>query len=343
MATLDEVLGRRVSMASLSLLRVLAGPIVLVHLWPFLADARDGRIYRDTFYEPYWSWYPELPRALYVAVLCAGAVAAVGMSLGIRPRASTAITFGVVAYNLFLSTTHFHNNRAYLFIVLGGLALASVGSGPAWPLWTLRIEAAVVYGASGVSKLVDPDWFGGTVTWGRVVRVEERLPSWAASTLTARSFHTGAAKVIVLTEVFIAVGLLARRLRYAAVWVAVGFHAAIAVTADVQVFSVLGVAALVIWAVPSTGDRLLVFDADHERLAGVVGALDWLHRFRIERGDSFYVVDRDGARADGRAAVALAFSRLPLTAWFALPFTALAAARASTRRRSTCVSRTTSS
>ena len=40
---------------------------------------------------------------------------------------------------------------------------------PAWPLWLLRFECAVVYGASGLSKLLDPDWFGGTVPWQRVV------------------------------------------------------------------------------------------------------------------------------------------------------------------------------
>jgi hypothetical protein len=52
-ARLDELLGRRVSMRALALLRVLAGPAVLLHLQPFLSDALDGRTYRDGFYEPY--------------------------------------------------------------------------------------------------------------------------------------------------------------------------------------------------------------------------------------------------------------------------------------------------
>jgi hypothetical protein len=307
---------------------VFAGPIVVLHLWPFLDDARHGHIYRDTFHEPYWSWYPELPRSVYVGVLCAGVVAAVLMSIGVRTRASTVVAFAVVAYNLFLSTTNFHSNRAFLFIVMAVLAVAPLGTGPGWPLWLLRVEAAVVYGASGLSKLFDRDWFGGTVTWGRVVRVEDRLPGWLAPVLTDRTFHTAAAKVIVLTEVFIAFGLLWRRTRYAAVWMAVCFHLAIAVTADVQVFSVLGIAALVIWAVPSTGDRVLVYDDAHERFASVVRGLDWLDRFRLERGDSLHVIDRDGTRVDGRDAIALALSRLPLTAWFALP---VVARRARTR------------
>jgi hypothetical protein len=63
-AALDELLGRPVSMRALALLRVLAGPAVLLSLWPFVSDALDGRIYSDSFYEPYAGWYPEAPRGL---------------------------------------------------------------------------------------------------------------------------------------------------------------------------------------------------------------------------------------------------------------------------------------
>ncbi len=355
---IDELLGRRVSMRALALLRIMAGPIVLVHLWPFLADAIDGRIYRDAFYEPYASWYPELPRGLYVALLWTGAAAAVAMTIGFLTKAATVVTFAVVTYNLFLSTTHYHNNRAYLVVVLGALAITPCGrelsvdrwlrcrrgrppldpTAPGWPLWLLRLEAATVYGASGLSKLVDGDWFGGTVTWQRVVRVQDRLvtsplPDWAITVLTNRSFHTFAAKVIVGTELFIAFGLWWRSTRYAAVWIAVCFHIAIQLSASVEVFSYLGIAALVIWAVPSTRDRLLVVDpasASHRWLVGGVRSLDWLARFHIEHGppgSAVRVVDRDGTLIDGGPAVALVFSRLPLTAWFALPALVLPSVR----------------
>jgi hypothetical protein len=250
---IDEVLGRRIDLRAMDWLRVMCGPIVVLHLWPFVSDARDGRQYRDTFHEPYVSWYPELPRGLYTAVLCVGVLAALAMTLKLLPRLSTVIAFGVVSYNLFLSTTHFHNNRAFLFVVLGALALAPVREGPAWPLWLLRIQVACVYGGSGLSKLLDADWFGGTVTWGRTMRYDDRLPGW----LTDRGFHTYAAKVIVLTELFIAFGLLWRRTRIAAVIVAIGFHVAIALTADVQVFSILGLAALVIWFAPADVEATL--------------------------------------------------------------------------------------
>ena len=135
---IDELLGRRVSMRAMALLRVLIGPIVLLHLRPFLLDAWHGRIYRDTFHEPYASWYPELPRPVYVGVLCVGALAAVAMTLGVRTRLSTAIVLAVVAYNVFLSTTHLHNNRAYLLIVLAALAVTPCGRELSLDAWWRR-------------------------------------------------------------------------------------------------------------------------------------------------------------------------------------------------------------
>ncbi len=349
-ASFDRLLARPVSMRSLALLRALAGPAVLLHLQPFLSDALDGRVYSDAFYQPYASWYPELPEAVYVGLLWLAVVAAVAMSLGLLTRLATATTFSIVAYNLFLSTTHFHNNRAYLVIVLGILAVAPCGrelsldawirrrrrlpalalSAPAWPLWLLRFECAAIYGASGLSKLLDPDWFGGTVTWQRVVRGRAdleswHLPDWAISVLTDRDFHTGAAKLIVLTELFIAIGLWSRRTRYAAVWIAVVFHLTIEASASVQVFSYLGVAVMVIWAVPSTRDRIVRVDlaAPGGRMwRALVRALDWLARFRVEPGAAgapLELVDRDGTTVRGAPAAVVAFSRLPLTAWFALP------------------------
>jgi membrane protein implicated in regulation of membrane protease activity len=159
------------------------------------------------------------------------------------------------------------------------------------------------------------------------------------SLLTDRGFHAGAAKVIVLTELFIAVGLWWRGSRYAAVWVAVAFHVSIQLSASVQVFSFLAIAVLVIWAVPSTRDRVLRIDPTavrHRRLGTLVRALDWLARFRIEpapSGSRLELVDRDGTTLRGAPAIALVLSRLPLTAWFALPALLLPGVRRARRAR----------
>jgi hypothetical protein len=93
----------------------------------------------------------------------------------------------------------------------------------------------------------------------------------------------------------------------------------------VQVFSLLAISMLLVWAVPSTRDRVLRFDPGaprQRRLAAAVGALDWLARFRVEPaapGSPLEVVDRGGAGIHGGPAAIFALSRLPLTAWFALP------------------------
>jgi hypothetical protein len=367
----DELLGRRVSQRALALLRMLVGPIVLLHLQPFLRDAFAGVIYRDVFHEPYLTWLPDLPRGAYVAVLVVGAAAAVTTSLGLFTRLSTVTVFAVVTYNVALSTTHYHHNRAYLVIVLAALAAAPCGRelsldawlrrrrgllpldnrAPAWTLWLLRFEASTVYVASGLSKLLDGDWFGGTVTWDRVARSRDRivaqspLPGWAIDLLTSRAFHTYAAKVIVLTELAIGLGFWWRRTRYAAVWVAVAFHVAIELSASVQVFSYLAIAVLLVWAVPSTRDRALEVDtatATGHRLVTAVTALDWLARFRIVEAPGSgppRAVDRDGTVREGGAAVAFVASRLPLTAWFALPLLLVPSLRPGRRRPAPALAR----
>jgi hypothetical protein len=276
MERFDRFLGQPVSMRSLGIVRLLVGAITLVHLQPFVTAALRGDTFQDHFHHAYSRWYPELPEAGYACLLVIGSLAAVAMSIGLWSRVATKATFGVVAYNLFLSTTHMHNNRAYLVIVLALLAMAPCGrtlsvdawfrtrrglapldpTGPAWTLWLLRFECATVYFASGTSKLLDPDWFGGTVTWGRLIEQEAAvrvslLPGAVADLLLERPFHTVAAKLIIGTELFMAGGLWWRRTRRFALMAAVTFHVTIQFTADVQIFSYLGLAVLFVWADPA--------------------------------------------------------------------------------------------
>ena len=286
-ARLDELLGRPVSLRALALLRVLVGPIVLLHLAPFLSDSLHGETYRDAFYEPYAGWYPELPEAGYIALLWVGPrrprgdVARLPDAAGNgdhvrggrlqplpvdhalpqqprlprdRPRAARVAPAARAVVDAWLRARGLRLDRR-----------------AGWPLWLLRFECSVVYGASGLSKLLDPDWFGGTVTWQRVVQARDQLdplPHWAQSVLTDRGFHTGAAKLIVLTELFIALGLWSRRTRYAAVWVAVVFHSMIERSARWRSSRCSASRCSLIWAVPSTRDRVLRIDSAARGSAG---------------------------------------------------------------------------
>ena len=48
--------------SALAVLRIVLGPVAVVHLWPFLADARAGVFYDDHFWHPYASWAPQPAR-----------------------------------------------------------------------------------------------------------------------------------------------------------------------------------------------------------------------------------------------------------------------------------------
>ena len=265
------------------------------------------------------------------------------MTIGLWTRVATVTTFAVVAGNLLLSQTHFRHNRAFLAIVLGGLALLPAGrvlsvdawwrrrrgrvglptSRALWPLWLLRAQVCLVYLASGISKLVDPDWFGGLVLWDRVVRYQyvlepTPLPDWAVDLLTERWLYYVVGPAAVFTELFIGVGLWFGRTRLAAVWVAFVFHLLIEVSASVEVFSYVAIAALAIWVTPSTRDRIVRVggDAATSRVViALVRAGDWFGRFDVVRAAPpepvITVVDRDGTVHTGADAVSLLLSRSP--------------------------------
>jgi hypothetical protein len=350
----DAVLDRQGSVRALAVMRIAIGIVTLVHLRPFLDAAAAGVAYDDHFWEPFLPWLPHLPGTAWFVLIRVGAVAAVLMTVGLWTRLATATTFAVVAGNLLLSQTHFHNNRAFLAILLFGLALLPVGRvlsvdcwwrrrrrlppladvARLWPLWLLRAQVCLVYLASGTSKLVDPDWFGGLVVWDRMVRHRHvldptPLPPWAIDVLTSRWLYYGVAPAIVLTELFIGAGLWFGRTRLVAIWVAIAFHVAIEITASVQVFSLAAISALAIWVTPSTRDRVVV--VDRPGTAALIRAGDWFGRFRVERVESpapLAVVDRDGSRREGGRAAVLLLSRLPLTFPIAAPLLVVQRVRA---------------
>lgn len=339
---------------SLSVLRILLGPIVLLHFEQTFRLAADGIIYSDRFYHPYAAWYPEAGRTLYVSLLIGVGIAAIAMTIGFLTRLATAYSAGFVGYHVFLSTTHFAHNRAFLLILLVTLAILPVGrhysadawirrrrhpqaplqtETPLWPVWLVRFEVAAVYCASATSKLIDPDWWGGLMLQrraidGRAQAIAQGAPAWLMDVFADGTFQWWFAKVAVSTEFVIGLGLLHRSTRLFAIWVAIPFHVAIQIGFRVEVFSWAAVAALTIWVTPRARDRILVVPRGH-RLAPVVRRLDWFGRFEIEeaaRHDPLVLLDRPvGARVRrvGADAAATVLSRLPSTFWFAAPWLVL--------------------
>ena len=347
------------SLRAIELLRIASGPLVIAHLWPFLVNAVDGIVYSDRFYLPYAAWYPEVSRGAYLVLLWLAVGAAVSLSLGIATRYASIYTAGFVAYNLFLSRTHFWHNRAFLLVMLVGLAILPVGrawsidawirarrgatrlptEGHLWPLMLLRFEVVVVFLGSGVSKLLDADWWDGTVTRLRVVQWRDvasarGIPDGILDVLATEGFHVWFAKVAVLTEILIALGLLYRRSRLGAIWTAVIFHVSIEVVASVQVFSFAALAALVIWITPSARDRTVILRGGSpgaRLLAFAVQWLDWTGRFRLRRDDApgptLTLIERERETLHGAPAARLILSRLPLTFMVVAPFNLVGARR----------------
>ena len=172
----------------------------------------------------------------------------------------------------------------------------------------LRAQVCLVYLASGISKLVDPDWFGGLVLWDRVVRYQyvlepTPLPGWAIDLLTERWLYYVVGPAAVFTELFIGVGLWFGRTRLAAVWVAIVFHVLIEVSASVEVFSYVAIAALAIWVTPSTRDRIVRVggDAATSRVViALVRAGDWFGRFDVVRAGAVRAGDHASSTGTGR-------------------------------------------
>ena len=149
----------------LELLRIAIGPIVILHLWPFLQRSLDGIAYSDRFFQPYVSWYPGAPREVYFVLLWLAVVSAVALSAGAATRLAAVYTAAFVAYNLFLSQLNFVHNRAFLCLLLVGLTLVPVGrrfsvdsllrrhagapnlgsEGRLWPILLLRFEIVCVF------------------------------------------------------------------------------------------------------------------------------------------------------------------------------------------------------
>jgi hypothetical protein len=175
------------------------------------------------------------------------------------------------------------------------------------------------------------------------------VPDVVIEALSRPAVTCGLATVAIVTELLLPVGLWGRRTRALALWWGVGFHLAIQATSRVEAFTWLTLVVYALFATPDVGGRALLYDAS--RASGRAAArgvrwLDWLARFRYEalgsarspesgaehrrgsarspesgaehrRGSArspaaVVVVDRDGTRSTGVAALALIARCTPL-------------------------------
>ena len=194
----------------------------------------------------------------------AGVIAAIAMSIGWSTRIAHRARRRARRLPPAPSTTHVHNNRA---LPLRGAPdpvdqsrrkrarrwiLASDASGrPAVEAPAGRLAAALRTCRPCTrrpgSASCSPDWFGGTVTWGRVAAEQAMVSnstvrSSSTDVLLNRSFHIARGEGDRLHRAVHRDRIGGTRTHRSAVAAAVVFHVMIELSAEVQVFSYLGIA-----------------------------------------------------------------------------------------------------
>ena len=219
---------------------------------------------------------PVLPEALVatppiaVALLVLRGLLAVAMFSGVRAVETTALSSLFLLHQLLSDRLDYHNHR-YALALYGIAALpalwvhsASTRQETAGPqrqdptevLLPVRLQCALIYLASGGSKLVDGDWRGGLVLAQRIgtfggEAVRRGVPRGLIAFLGEPSVASLLAKGAIGIELSLALLVfvpfdgkqLWRRVRTSALLVGVLFHLTIEATAKVEGFSLLTLAA----------------------------------------------------------------------------------------------------
>jgi hypothetical protein len=155
-------------------------------------------------------------------------VAAVALFLNRVPHLAAAIAGATILVGTVSSRIYFENNTEYtgLILLLAGLAV----SGDRTRL--VRYQVVLLYAAAALNKLLDADWRSGQFfeNWATVTslhatyhHVSSLLPHLVLAKLMAWS--------AICTEAALAVGFTIRRLYPYAIWLAVGYHSTLMLTA----------------------------------------------------------------------------------------------------------------
>jgi hypothetical protein len=327
----------------LGIVRVALGCLLA---WHALASAREllaQGYFGDGFHMP---WIPErfvLPRTPYTVLTAARMLAAVLVVVGHRARPALLFSALAILYVILCDRLEYHHNRWALAVYSFLLAFAPCDrsylllgpsdepldrTGPLWAQRLAQLQVSLIYLASGGSKLLDTDWRDGLVIADRIhryghVAVTRGVPEGLVSFFGRGDVSSAVAKVAIMTELLLAVGLWSRRARVVALWCGVWFHLTIQATSNVEVFTWLALATYGLFVTPDYKVRRLRYDPARAKgrvLALLARSFDWLGRFEVKAwepddiagGHSIVIVRRDGTPATGVRALAMAARCLPV-------------------------------
>jgi hypothetical protein len=330
-----------------SLVRMLLGIMLFSSGLRELGHLRTDAHFADVFHMPIVPEALVPGRALFAALVIAQLVLPLLIVFGRGARPALSGTAIVGLYLLSCDRLAYHNNRYALFLFALLLAFSPCDRAFAWrgaqnrphgPLWAARlaqVQLALIYVASGGSKLLDEDWRGGLVLGDRLARstaiaVSKGVPAGLVEALASPAVSSVLAKLAISTELGLAVALFLPRTRAFALWWGTMFHLTIELTSQVELFTWLSLTIYALFATPALRERALLYDlanARAVRLARMVRSLDWLLRFDIRADPAvrgFAVVDRDQSRAAGLLGYARIARATPLLFPFWIPLLAAA-------------------
>jgi hypothetical protein len=324
----------------LGLIRIALGVLLIFHAHRLHNQLEALGYFGDRFFMPLVppAWVPSA--ALYGVLLIAMHVLGAAIVLGVRARECLLLVSSIGLYLLACDRLQYHNNRFALLLLSFLLAFAPCdrsfallrggppGPAPVWAQRMFQLQVSLVYASSAISKLFDPDWFGGQVMWVRAARSIEylaergtELPGWALALMGSKLALSAFSKLAIAGELFLALGLWWPRTRAFALWWGVLFHLSIELTARVELFSYVMWASYIAFVTPELRERqwLIADDAPlAQRAARLLRALDWLARWSFavvprERlgGAAYGAIDRDGTQLHGRRALLLLARTIP--------------------------------
>jgi len=264
-ASLVERLFAPIDIASLVVFRIAFGAIMtweaLRYLVPRVPDgvswARQFYIDPPILFKYYgFSWVHPWPGDGMIYHFWAWAIAALCVTFGVCYRFSATVLFLLVTHVFLLDQTRYLNHLYFICLLCFLLIFLPLNrsmsldakprpsirseSVPAWTLYLLRFQMALVYVFSGIAR-ANGDWMRGEPmrTWLRSVGEGSALGSIAISEWAPYFFSYGG----MLFDLLIVPLLLWRRTRPAAFCVAVLFHLSNAYLFYIGVFPWLGIAA----------------------------------------------------------------------------------------------------
>jgi uncharacterized membrane protein YphA (DoxX/SURF4 family) len=339
-----------------SLVRAILGALLALSALRELGDLRTVAYFGDVFHLPIVPEALVPSRSAFVAIVVIELVFALLILVGrfARPLLLGSAALGI--YLLLCDRLSYHNNRYALFLFsfllaftpcdrafvlrghLAGVVEPGHRMGPLWAQRLAQLQLAIIYVASGGSKLLDPDWRDGLVIGDRLLRSAQMaaakgVPPELMQLLSRPEVASAVSKVAILTELFLAVGLFLPKTRFFALWWGVMFHVTIEITSKVELFGWLSITLYALFAVPKVRERSLLYDPASSlpaALARFVGWFDWLARFDVRPreadrgGPSFAVIDRDGSSASGLLGLARIARATPVLFPLSVPLLVLA-------------------